>query len=40
MYTDILEVIKNAAEMNFEDASVMLENCINADTTFVKRSSK
>jgi len=36
MYTDILNVISNAVDMNFEDASIMLENCINADAAFVE----
>lgn len=36
MYTDILETISNAAGMNFEDASIRVENCINADTAFVE----
>lgn len=36
MYTNILNVINDASNMNFEDASLMLENCINKDTTFVE----
>ena len=36
MYTDILGAINAAADMNFEDASIMLENCIDADTSFVE----
>lgn len=36
MYADILRAIGVAASMSFEDASVMLENCINADTSFVE----
>ena len=36
MYTDILNIIHNTAGMNFEGASVMLENCINGDTTFIE----
>lgn len=36
MYTDILGAISDAASMNFEDASIMLENCVNKDTTFVE----
>lgn len=36
MYADILRAIDVAASMSFEDASVMLENCINADTSFVE----
>lgn len=30
MYQDILEVINAAEGMNFEDASIMLESCINS----------
>ena len=33
MYADILEAI--VAGMNFEDASIMLENCVSADTSFI-----
>lgn len=36
MYTDILGAISNAASMNFEDASALLENCVNEDATFVE----
>lgn len=36
MYTDILGAIRDAASLNFEDASIMLENCVNRDTTFVE----
>lgn len=35
MYTDILSAISAAATMNFEDASIMLEDCINEDTSFI-----
>lgn len=35
MYTDILETINIAANRNFEEASTMLEKCINADTSFI-----
>lgn len=35
MYRDILSAIKIAADMNFEDASIMLENCVNRDTSFI-----
>lgn len=36
MYTDILGAISDAASMNFEDASALLENCVNQDTTFIE----
>lgn len=36
MYTDILGTISNAASMNFEDASALLENCVNEDAAFVE----
>ncbi len=36
MYQDILEVINAAEGMNFEDASIMLENCIDRDRSFIE----
>lgn len=36
IYTDILGAISDAASMNFEDASALLENCVNEDATFVE----
>ena len=36
MYTDILRTIKTAAQMRFEDASALLENCVREDTAFVE----
>lgn len=36
MYTDILNIINAAADMSFEDATAMLEDCINADTSFIE----
>ena len=35
MYTDILKAIYTAADMNFEEASIMLESCVNADDSFI-----
>lgn len=35
MYSDILDAIRAAAAINFEDASRVIENCVNSDTTFV-----
>lgn len=36
MYADILNAINEASGMSFEDASIMLENCIDADTMFIE----
>lgn len=36
MYADILNAINEASGMSFEDASIMLENCIDADTIFIE----
>lgn len=36
MYTDILDAINAAVDMNFEDASIILENCINTDISFTE----
>ena len=36
MYTDILNIIRNASSINFEDASLMLERCIDEDTSFIE----
>lgn len=35
MYKDLLDTIREASTMKFEDASILLENCVNADTNFV-----
>ena len=35
MYKDILDTIQVAAAMNFEEASALLEDCVNADTDFI-----
>lgn len=35
MFKDILSTIKTAATINFEDGSILLEECVNRDTDFV-----
>lgn len=36
MYKDLLDTIRAVSTMKFEDASILLENCVNADTNFVE----
>ncbi len=36
MYKDILNIVKIANSMNFEDACVLIENCVNSDTEFIE----